>query len=283
VVFHDKFTRRAVRKLGLEGRYYKWLDFYRQYLSNGSSKCMPNDVLFEFNDSLFTPIIENTRQLAFGYRVDDKINYYFRRYLRANDLWGFVRDVLGKSNYVDADALNTDNSGILPVLFGYSIWLCTVCGTSCGSSAPAPCTCVKYVNGVGYCNTVSTEFSGTTFSIQDTAPYRTNYIAQFGISAQVPASGNTAVITGGVTIPGCFPSSGVAVQLLLDGNVTNCGSTGGCTSSCPSGTAGCGTNVYACPNQSSFTTYSFPLLYYNINYVVYPNSAYSFWLQYSIY
>ncbi len=55
----------------------------------------------------------------------------------------------------------------------------------------------------------------------DNAPWVSSHsTGDFGIGAQVPTSAGTFTLTGGFGGPGCFPSSGVTLDLDLVVNVS---------------------------------------------------------------
>ncbi len=104
-------------------------------------------------------------------------------------------------------------------------------------------------------------------------------IIDFGITTQVPSSPGTFTLTGSVTGPSCFPSSGVTLNLDIVNDVNYYSAT--CASSCPSGTVCGSATIPNCPGTTFSNSYA-PILYYGINLTVLPNTAYSVWLSISV-
>ena len=273
--------RKVARKIHIENRYDQALKLIREY-SIKRKTCMPIDVLLDLSDSVFIPIIENTNQLAFAYKVDERIEYYLRRYLKSNDIWGFIKNVLGKEGYSEGDAVNTDNSVLLGTLFSESLNLCPVTGGSTSGTTSYTPVNIYFIDGTGDCCTSSYyTFQGIRFIAVDTAPYLTTYSSSDVAPSSGLGSGNNVTLTGSITMPSCFPSNGLSVQLDV-GAFAYTSYSGTCASSCPSD-AGCGCKyVYQCGSTVTWDSCDHPILYYNINYTVLPNQAYSFWVQFSV-
>jgi hypothetical protein len=278
-----RFVRHASRKLGLEGRLSSFEGLINRY--NKEGRCMPGDVIYEYVDSLFMPIIEDTKQLAFGYKVDDKIEYYLRRYLKSNDLRGFVKYVLGNENYAELDAINMDNYWGVPIWFGYGFSICPVGGGTCASSTTSVCiTSIKHNAGKSVCCTGTQITSWTKYFImQDTVPYKTRYDSvPFGVGPQVPTSPGVFTLNGNFTAPSCFPTSGVTLDLDLSIYPSGVGS-GTCASSCPTGTICWQELLYPCGSTGSSYNDVHPVFYYYVRLLAIPSSTYSVWVQYSTY
>jgi len=278
-----EFIRRGANRLGLEGRLNDFVGLINTY--NRSNRCVPGDVVAEYVDSLFMPIIENTRQLAFGYRVDDKVNYYLRRYLKANDLYGFIKDVLGKSNYAELDAINSDNNWAVPQWFGFYFYICPVGGGTCASTPSYTCVTTVKDNAGDYvcCTGEYIETAIKYLIMQDTVPYKTTYDSgTFGITTQVPSGTGTFTVNGSFTAPSCFPSSGVSLNLDLVVYPSSSGS-GTCGSSCPSSNVCYSKTMYNCGTTGNSYNSSYPVFYYNVGLTAVPGSTYSVWVQYSTY
>jgi len=277
-----EYIRYGSKKLGIEDR----LNRFTAYIKSRGTKCAEADVLSHYVDSVFLPILSNSEQLAIA--VDKKVvpKYYRYRLTKALNTrdkafikW-FLKNYVMNS-YTDVDAIVSNNYQLLPWVFGYGFSVCPATGSSCASNAVYACVSATTLPQTGICCTGDfISNGGNSFILVDNAPWVSNHSTNaFGITTQVPSSPGTFTLTGSVTGPSCFPSSGVTLNLDII-NRWNTGS-GTCASSCPSGTT-CGTPAIPnCPGTTFSNSYA-PILYYGINLTVLPNTAYSVWLSISV-
>jgi hypothetical protein len=278
------FIREASREFNL---YDKYARFYRYWRGvNKAGKCVDGSELLHHVDNVFIPILENTNQLAVAVDNNSVPRYYRNRFVKALSTrdkefirW-FLRNYV--MNYTDVDALVNNNYQLLPCFFGYCFNVCPIGGGTCASNASYTCLSLTELPQTQPCCTSAFIYSyGTAFDLVDNAPWISSYsTGVFNISAQVPTSSGTFTLTGSVTGPKCFPSSGKALDLDLIVSATST-SSGTCASSCPSGAPCIFTNVPYCPG-STYTGSYFPVLYYSVGLTVLPNSSYSVWWQASV-
>jgi len=278
------FVRVASRELNLYDRYVRFHRYWREV--NKTGKCVDADELLHHVDNVFIPILENTNQLAVA--VSNEVPRYYRnRFTKALSTRdkGFIRWFLRNYvlNYTDVDAVVSNNYPLLPCFFGYCFYVCPITGGSCASNAYATCESVTILPQTGVCCTsLAWMFGNRYFNMVDNAPWVSNYsTGDFGISTQVPTSAGTFTLTGGFGGPGCYPSSGVTLNLDLVVNVSNTVSSTTCASSCPSGTACGNVSVPKCPG-TTYNDTDAPVLYYSVGLTVMPNSSYSVWWQASV-
>jgi hypothetical protein len=277
-----EYIRYGSKRLGIEDR----LNRFTAYIKSRGTKCAEIDVISHYVDSVFLPILNNSEQLAIAVSNKDVPRYYRNRFIKALSTkdkafikW-FLRNYV--LNYTDVDAVVSNNYQILPCFFGYCFYVCPVTGGTCASNAIDTCASVTELPQTGVCCTGYAEQWGTRyFNLVDNAPWVSSHsTGDFGISTQVPTSSGSFTLTGSVTGPSCFPSSGVTLDLdLILRN--NAYSSGTCASSCPSGTVCVLANVPSCPG----TTYSVsdvPILYYSVGLTVLPNTSYSIWWSVSV-
>jgi len=278
------FVKEASKELNLYDRYVRFYRYWRELGRIG--KCVDADELLHHVDNVFIPILENTNQLAVA--VDNNVvpRYYRNRFTKALSTKdrAFIRWFLKNyvMSYTDVDALVSQNYQILPCFFGYCFLICPIGGGTCSSNAKYTCLSLTELPQTQPCCT-STYFDGYAggFDMVDNAPWVSNYSSgEFGIGTQMPTSSGIFTLTGNFSGPGCFPSSGVTLNLDLDVGTSSCPS-GTCASSCPSGSSCCSAIAHYCPS-STYTTYDYPVLYYGVNLTVLPNSAYSVWWQVSV-
>jgi hypothetical protein len=153
-------------------------------------------------------------------------------------------------NYTDVDAVVSNNYQVLPCFFGYCFNVCPIGGGTCASNAAYTCLSLTELPQTQPCCTADYISGwGRVFDMVDNAPWVSSYSSGgFGINTQVPQSAGTFTLTGSFTGPGCFPSSGVTLNLDLNVSVTAI--TGGtCASSCPSGALCADANVPYCPGS----------------------------------
>jgi hypothetical protein len=275
------FVRVASRELNLYDRYTRFYRYWREV--SKVNKCVDASELLHHVDNVFVPILENTNQLAVA--VSNEVPRYWRnrftRSLNTRDK-GFIRWFLRNyvMNYTDVDALVNQNYQLLPCFFGYCFWVCPVTGGSCASNAVATCMSITILPQTGVCCTsIEAFYGGRDFNLVDNVPWISSYsTGGFGINTQVPTSSGVFTLTGSVTGPSCFPSSGVTLNLDLDVNISNTYTSQTCASSCPSGTVCTGSSPPYCPGNK-YTSYDAPVLYYNVGLTVLPNTSYSIWWQ----
>jgi len=275
------FVRVASRELNLYDRYARFYRYWREVGKTG--KCVDAGELLHHVDNVFVPILENTNQLAVAVDNNSVPRYYRNRFTKALNTrdkafikWFLKNYVL---NYTDVDAVVSNNYQLLPWVFNYGFKVCPTTGGSCASDAVSTCVSVTELPQNGICCTGDDINNGSNyFNLVDSAPWISSYSSGgFGISTQIPSSPGTFTLTGSVTGPSCFPSSGVTLDLDIINDV-NYNPATACASSCPSGTACGSVAIPYCPG----TTYSIayvPILYYSVGLTVLPNSSYSVWWQ----
>jgi hypothetical protein len=277
-----EFIRYGSKRLGIEDR----LNRFTAYIKSRGTKCAETDVISHYIDSVFLPILSNSEQIAIT--VDKKVvpRYYRNRLTKALNTRdkAFIRWFLRNYvlNYMDVDALVSNNYQLLPCFFGYCFNVCPIGGGTCASNAVYTCLSLTELPQTQPCCT-NTYINGWSrvFDMVDNAPWVSSYsTGGFGINTQVPTSSGTFTLTGSFTGPSCFPSSGVTLNLDLIVQQTSSAS-GTCASSCPSGAPCTGTNIPYCPSNIYSGSY-FPVLYYSVGLTVLPNSSYSVWWSVSV-
>jgi len=278
------FVRVASRELNLYDRYVRFHRYWREV--NKTGKCVDADELLHHVDNVFIPILENTNQLAVAVDNNSVPRYYRNRFTRALNTRdkGFIRWFLKNyvmNSYTDVDAVVSNNYQLLPWAFGYGFTVCPITGGSCANNASYACVSVTELPQTGVCCTgYGIKSGGNSFNLVDNAPWVSSHsTGGFGISTQVPSSPGTFTLTGSVTGPSCFPSSGVTLDLDIENSLVITGAT--CASSCPSGTACVNTNVPYCPG-STYLVSDAPILYYSVGLTVLPNTSYSVWWSVSV-
>jgi hypothetical protein len=278
------FIREASKELNLYDKYARFYRYWREV--NKAGKCVDADEILHHVDNVFIPILENTNQLAVAVDNNSVPRYYRNRFTKALSTrdkefirW-FLRNYV--MNYTDVDAVVSNNYVLLPWVFNYGFYVCPITGGSCASNAAATCVSITELPQTPVCCTGSTAGNGGNyFILVDNAPWVSSYSTNaFGISTQVPTSPGTFTLTGSVTGPSCFPSSGVTLNLDII-NYINLYSSTACASSCPSGTVCGNATIPNCPGTTQSKTYV-PILYYNVGLTVLPNTAYSVWWQASV-
>ena len=277
-----EYIRYGSKRLGIEDR----LNRFTAYIKSRGTKCAESDVVAHYVDSVFLPILGNSEQLAIAVSNKDVPRYYRNRFVKALSTRdkGFIRWFLKNYvlNYTDVDAVVSNNYQVLPCFFGFCFSVCPIGGGTCASNAVYTCLSLTELPQTQPCCT-GDYISGWNrfFDMVDNVPWVSSYsTGGFGINTQVPQSAGTFTLTGSFTGPGCFPSSGVTLNLDLIVSTTGVTS-GTCASSCPSGAPCVNTNVPYCPG-STYTAGYFPVLYYGVNLTVLPNSSYSVWWSVSV-
>jgi len=278
------FIREASKELRIYDRYVRFVRYWRGV--NRVGRCVDADVILHHVDNVFIPILENTNQLAVAVDNNAVPRYYRNRFTRALNTRdkGFVRWFLKNyviNSYTDVDALVSNNYPLLPWVFGYGFCVCPITGGTCANNANYSCVSITILPQTGVCCTSSDACNGSNyFILVDNAPWVSNYSTNaFGITTQVPTSSGTFTLTGSVTGPSCFPSSGVTLNLDII-NAYN-GYRATCASSCPSDSVCGAAAIPYCPGNTQSYAY-IPILYYGINLTVLPNSSYSVWWQASV-
>jgi hypothetical protein len=276
------YIRYGAKRLGIEDR----LNRFTAYIKSKGTKCVESDVISHYVDSVFLPILSNSEQLAVAVSNRDVPRYYRNRFVKALSTrdkafikW-FLRNYV--LNYTDVDAVVSNNYQLLPCFFGHCYYICPATGGTCASDAEYTCISVTMLPQTGICCTSGPiEYGGSGFNMVDNAPWISDYSSgSFGISTQMPSSPGVFTLTGSFTGPGCFPSSGVTLNLDLDVRVSSWPS-GTCASSCPSGTICSYPSAPYCPG-STYTSYDAPVLYYSVGLTVLPNTSYSVWWSVSV-
>ena len=277
-----EFIRYGSKKWGIEDR----LNRFTAYIKSRGTKCAESDVISHYVDSIFIPILQNSEQLAVAVSNRDVPRYYRNRFAKALNTrdkafikWFLKNYVI--DSYTDVDAVVSNNYQLLPWAFGYGFSVCPITGGSCASNATHTCVSVTELPQTGICCTgYYIENGGNSFNLVDNAPWVSSHSSGgFGISTQIPSSSGTFTLTGSVTGPSCFPSSGVTLDLDIVNSYNSVGST--CASSCPSGTACGSVSVPYCPGNT-YSAGHLPVLYYSVGLTVLPNTAYSVWWSVSV-
>jgi len=277
-----EYIRYGSKKLGIEDK----LNRFTAYIKSLDKSCAGNDIVMHYVDSVFLPILENSEQLAVVVNKKEIPRYYRNRFTRALSTKdkAFIRWFLKNYvfNYTDVDAVVSNNYQVLPCFFGYCFNVCPIGGGTCASNAVYTCLSLTELPQTQPCCTTDyIDAWSKVFDMVDNAPWVSSHSSGgFGIGVQVPQSVGTFTLTGGFSGPSCFPSNGVTLNLDLIVSVSGVAS-GTCASSCPSGAPCVDTSVPYCPGSTYSVAY-FPVLYYDVNQTVLPNSSYSVWWSVSV-
>ena len=278
-----KFVLYGAKRLGIEDRLLRYVD----YINSINNKCPDFSIINHYVDSVFMKVLENTNQLVVP--VDNKIvkPYYRRRFTKAlltkdkEFLKWFLKNYV--QTYTDVDAIVSENNTLLPCIFNFCFSICPAWGSSCPSGASAMCYTGPDIGYIHICCT-STLLAGGTgyFNLVDDPPWINTYsTGTFSIAGQASNQSGVLTLTGSVTTPSCFPSSGVNLGLDFGVNFTSTGS-GTCAGSCPSGTNCAAGTAYQCGSGSTYGEAFYPVLYYTLNYTFLSNSAYTVWWTASV-
>jgi hypothetical protein len=281
----ELFIEDASKKLGVYDRYIRFVKLVREY--NRAGRCMPRDELMHYVDGVYMKILSNASDLALIVNDRDVPRYWRSRLGRAL-LTGdksFIKWFISK--YPVHVGLNdpvvTQNVAGVPWLFGVSNYICSVTNGTCSSSANEPCESIyQFPNTPTCCTSYAYFVSGNAgfASLVDNVPWVSQYSTGLsGLNYGYLSSPGSLLVTSSISVPSCFPTSGVTVDLDFGAKVSTSSAT--CASSCPSGTACGATYVHYCPG-STYLTIAVPLLYYIVNLTVGPGQSYSVWWEISV-
>jgi len=281
----ELFIEDASKKLGVYDRYVRFVKLVREY--NRVGRCVPRDELMHYVDGVYMKILGDASDLALIVSDRDVPRYWRSRLGRAL-LTGdksFIKWFISK--YPVHVGLNdpvvTQNVAGIPWFFGASNFICPVDNGTCSSSATAPCESIYQLPNTPSCCTGYSYFATTNSgfaSLVDNVPWINQYSTGLsGLNYGYQSSPSSLLVTSGIGVPSCFPSSGVTVNLDFGARVSTSSAT--CASSCPSGTV-CGTSsVPTCPG-STYLTVAVPLLYYDVNLTAEPGQSYGVWWEISV-
>ena len=277
-----EYIRYGSKRLGIEDR----LNRFTAYIKSRGTKCAETDVVSHYVDSIFLPILNNSEQIAIA--VDKKVipRYYRNRFTKALSTKdkAFIRWFLKNYvlNYTDVDAVVSNNYQLLPCFFGFCFLFCPVDGGTCASNVSAPCLSITELpNNPLCCTSTYYSFAYGRFNMVDNAPWVSSHsVGSFTPSPQVPQSAGAYTLTGSFTVPKCFPSSGVTLNLdlILVESYYNGGT---CASSCPSGSVCGNASIPYCPG-STYSDMEIPVLYYMVGLTALPYTSYSVWWSVSV-
>jgi len=236
---------------------------------------------------VFMKVLENTSQLVVP--VDNSVvkPYYRRRFTKAlmakdNEYlrWFFKNYV---QTYTDVDAIVSENNTLLPCVFSFCFPICPAWGSSCVSGPSAMCYTSPDIGYKHICCLGTYLTSGIGyFDLVDNPPWISTYSSGlFEPTGQPSSQSGVLIITSSVTIPSCFPQSGINLGLDFGSNFTGTGS-GSCAGSCPSNTSCPGGSAYQCGSSQTYSEAFYPVLYYTLNQTFLPNSSYSIWWSASV-
>jgi hypothetical protein len=279
------FIEDASKKLGVYDRYVRFVKLVREY--NRVGRCVPGDELLHYVDGVYMKILSNADELALVVNDRDAPRYWRSRLGRAL-LTGdksFIKWFMDR--YPVHVGLNdpvvTQNVAGIPWFFGASNGLCPVTNGTCSSSATRPCESIyQFPDTPSCCTSYSYYVSGNAgfASLVDNAPWVSQYSTGLsGLNFGYQSSPSGFLVTSSISVPSCFPTSGVAVGLDFGAQIGMSSAT--CASSCPSGTACGNTSVPYCPG-SNYTALAIPLLYYDVNLTVAQSQSYSVWWEISV-
>lgn len=273
-----KFILYASKRLGIEDRLLRYVD----YINSIGNKCPDFSVVYHYVDSVFMKVLENTNQLVVPIDNSKVKPYYRRRFTKAllakdSDYlrWFFKNFV---QSYTDVDAIVSENNTLLPCLFNYCFSICPAWGSTCVSGPTEMCWTGQDIGYIHPCCTNYYLFNGTgRFDLVDNPPWINTYSSGL-LSITGQASNQTGVLTltSSVTIPSCFPSSGINMGVDFGVNFSGY-NPGTCASSCPSGTNCPSGTAYQCGKSSTYNESFYPVLYYTTDYTFLANSSYTIW------
>jgi len=273
-----KFILYASKRFGIEDRLLRYVD----YINSIGNKCPDFSAVNHYVDSVFMKVLENTNQLVVPIDNSKVKPYYRRRFTKALLMrdseylrWFFKNYV---QSYTDVDAIVTENKTLLPCLFNYCFSICPAWGSTCVSGPTAMCWTGQDIGYIHPCCTNYQLQNGTgNFDLVDNPPWINTYSSGL-LSLTGQASNQTGVLTltSSVTIPSCFPSSGINMGVDFGANFSN-NAAGTCASSCPSGTNCVFGTAYQCGKSRTYNEAFYPVLYYTTDYTFLANSSYTIW------
>jgi len=287
----ELFIEDASKKLGVFDRYARFVKLVREH--NRVGRCVPGDVLLHYVDGVYMKILGNADDLALV--VNDKsVPRYWRvrlgRALLAGDK-GFIRWFMNKYpvHVGFNDPIVTQNVAGIPWFFGISNYICPVTNGTCASNATQPCASLYQLPNSPVCCVATSSNPYAVYylpgpsnfaSFVDNTPWVNKYsTGRSGLNYGYLSSPASLLVTSGIGVPSCFPTSGITVGLDFGASLSFIAAT--CASSCPSNTVCQTTNVPTCPG-STYSAIAVPLLYYVLNLTVQPGQSYGVWWEISI-
>jgi len=281
----ELFIEDASKKLGVYDRYVRFVKLVREH--NRVGRCLPRDELMHYVDGVYMKILSDASDLALIVSDRDAPRYWRNRLGRAL-LTGdksFIKWFISK--YPVHVGLNdpvvTQNVAGIPWFFGASNYICPITNSTCSSSANEPCESIYQFPDTPVCCTSDAYYvSGNAgfASLVDNVPWVSKYSTGLsGLNFGYQSSPSSLLVTSSISVPSCFPTSGVTVNLDFGAKPSLGGAT--CTSSCPSGTVCGSTNVPLCPG-STYSAIAVPLFYYDVNLTVAQSQSYSVWWEISV-
>jgi len=280
----ELFIEDASKKLGVYDRYVRFVKLVREY--NRVGRCVPGDELMHYVDGVYMKILSDASDLALVVSGRDVPRYWRNRLGRAL-LTGdksFIKWFISK--YPVHVGLNdpavTQNSVVIPWFFGVSYYICPVTNGTCSSSASYPCESLYQFPDTPACCTSDAYYNSSNAgfaNLVDNAPWVSQYsTGTSGLNFGYQSSPSSLLVTSGIGVPSCFPTSGVTVNLDFGVKPTTAPTT--CASSCSSGTVCGNSSVPYCPG-STYSTIAIPLFYFDVNLTVGPGQSYGVWWEIS--
>ncbi len=275
----------ASKRLGVYDRYVRFVKLVREY--NRAGMCVPGDELLHYIDGVYMKILSNANDLALI--VNDRVvPRYWRNRLGRALLTGdksFIKWFMDR--YPVHVGLNDpvvmQNVAGIPWFFGISNYICPVANSTCPSTASTTCAGLyQFPNTPACCTGYAYYILGSNnfASLVDNAPWVSQYSTGLsGLNYGYQSSPSSLLVTSGIGVPSCFPTSGVTVN--LDFGVQPSINAVSCGSSCPSGTVCGSTSVPLCPG-STYSAIAVPLFYNDVNLTAEPGQTYSAWWEISI-
>jgi len=278
-----KFILYASKRFGIEDRLLRYVD----YINSIGNKCPDFSVVNHYVDSVFMKVLENTNQLVIPIDNSKVKPYYRRRFTKALLMrdseylrWFFKNYV---QSYTDADAIVSENNALLPCIFNYCFNICPAWGSSCVSGQSGMCWTGQDIGYIHVCCTSDYYYNGVgNFDLVDNPPWINTYSSGlFSLTGQASNQTGVLTLTGSVTTPSCFPSSGINLGVDFGVNFFDY-NTGTCASSCPSGTNCIYGTAYQCGSGQTYSEVFYPVLYYTTDYTFLANSSYTVWWSASV-
>jgi len=281
----ELFIEDASKKLGVYDRYVRFVKLIREH--NRVGRCVPRDELMHYVDGVYMKILSDASDLALIVSDRDVPRYWRSRLGRAL-LTGdksFIKWFMGR--YPVHVGLNdpvvTQNVAGIPWFFGVTNFICPITNGTCASNAEYTCGSVYQLPNSPACCTGSSYYTPANSgfaSLVDNVPWVSQYSTGLsGLNYGYLSSPGSLLVTSSISVPSCFPTSGVTVNLDFGVRLSVGG--GPCASSCPSGTVCGSTSVPLCPG-STYSAVAAPLLYYDVNLTVAQSQSYSVWWEISV-